>query len=273
MILLLPVDGSAASARAVEFVSGYQGDRSKTAAVLLKVQSVPKQVAQELETGREIFMRNGLAAETVVRVGYPPDEIMEEARQRNVGAIVMGTRGRGVLGGFALGSVALRVAHGSEFPVVLVKPESRLPATLGKQARVIIPVDGSSESDAAVPHLIAWAGWLGSLRVEILHFQDSITLLEAIAPPHGDVLEQWGAGKVEAVLARARDALAAAGIEHATHILAGDPASGIAQFARDHPVDLVAMSTRGLGAAHHALLGSVALKTALLSPVPVAFMR
>jgi nucleotide-binding universal stress UspA family protein len=31
----------------------------------------------------------------------------------------------------------------------------------------------------------------------------------------------------------------------------------------------VALGTRGLGAAHHALIGSVALKAAALSPVPV----
>ncbi|HEX7054281.1 MAG TPA: universal stress protein [Burkholderiales bacterium] len=36
--------------------------------------------------------------------------------------------------------------------------------------------------------------------------------------------------------------------------------------------ELVVTGTRGRGALHHALLGSVALKTALASPVPVMLM-
>lgn len=38
---------------------------------------------------------------------------------------------------------------------------------------------------------------------------------------------------------------------------------------RTEGADLVMAGTRGLGAAHHALVGSVALKAAVLSPVPV----
>lgn len=64
-----------------------------------------------------------------------------------------------------------------------------------------------------------------------------------------------------------------AGIGHEVHILAGEPAEGIAQFAQEHSADFVAMSTRGLGALHHAFLGSVALKVAHLSSIPVAFLR
>jgi nucleotide-binding universal stress UspA family protein len=44
-------------------------------------------------------------------------------------------------------------------------------------------------------------------------------------------------------------------------------------LAEQTQADLIAVGTRGLGAAHHALIGSVALKSAVLSPVPVLLVQ
>jgi nucleotide-binding universal stress UspA family protein len=49
----------------------------------------------------------------------------------------------------------------------------------------------------------------------------------------------------------------------------GDPALEVRTLAAQTASELIALGTRGLGAAHHALIGSVALKAAVLSPVPV----
>jgi nucleotide-binding universal stress UspA family protein len=272
--VLLPSDRSAASLQAARLLADYRGERSQIEPVLLNVQrpvlkawpghgldraaveaALHEEGMDELRAAQEILSRAGFAPELVVRLGHAPHWIVDEARERAVGVIVMGTRGHGALGGFALGSVALRVVQGAEVPVVLVKPESRLPADLGRHARIVVPVDGSDEATMAAVRLARCANVLGSLGVDVVHFQQ---------PPTVEAGE---------AVARAREALAAGGVEHEIHLLAGDPATGIAQFAKDHSADLIAMSTRGLGALHHAFIGSVALKTAHLSPVPVALMR
>lgn len=273
-------------------LADYRGDRSRIVPVLLNVQrpllkawpghgldrAAVEEVLydegrEELRAAQELLSAAGFQAELLVRLGHAPRVILEEAKQHEVGAIVMGTRGHGPLGGFALGSVALRVAQSAERPVLLVKPESRRPAALGSHARIVVPVDGSDEATAAAARVARCAGVLGQVHVDVVHFQAPLTVMEAIVPPHRDALSHWSGLEADEAVSRASEALRANGVEHEIHILAGDPAAGIAQFAQDRAADLVAMSTRGLGALHHAVIGSVALKTAHLSPVPVALIR
>jgi nucleotide-binding universal stress UspA family protein len=290
--LLLPSDRSAASLQAARLLAGYRGERPKIVPVLLNVQrpvlrawpghgidraavegALHEEGMDELRPAQEILAGAGFVPERIVRLGHAHQVITDEALRGDADAIVMGTRGHGVLGGFALGSVALRVAQSARRPVVLVKPDSRLPAGLGERARVVMPVDGSEDSTRAVVQLIGWREVLGALYVDVVHFQEPLTVMETIVPPHRDALSHWSGREADEAVSHASDALRASGVEHEIHVLAGDPATGIAQFARDRAADLIAMSTRGLGALHHAFIGSVAMKTAHLSPVPVALMR
>ncbi|HYF18757.1 MAG TPA: universal stress protein [Ramlibacter sp.] len=66
--------------------------------------------------------------------------------------------------------------------------------------------------------------------------------------------------------------LAQAGIAHDIHRLTGDAAPGIAAFAAEHGSEAIAMASHGGGLLRHAF-GSVALRTAHLSEVPVMLMR
>ena len=154
--LLIPFDGSPAALRAVELVAGYAGDPQNVSATLLNVQSRPLSLwpgagldptavdAALVEAGKAQLapaLTRLTSASAEVRLGLPAQAIVHEAREHH--AVVMGTRGSGALQGYALGSVALRVAHGAAVPVVLVKPADRLPQTLGRRARVLLAMDGS----------------------------------------------------------------------------------------------------------------------------------
>jgi nucleotide-binding universal stress UspA family protein len=290
--VLLPSDCGSASLQAARLLAGYRGERTRIVPILLNVQrpvlrawpghgldraaveaALHEEGVDALQPAHETLTRAGFTPELVVRLGHAPQVIPDEALRRDADAIIMGTRGHGPLGGFALGSVALRVAQSAERPVVLVRPESRLPEALGSDARIVVPVDGSEEATRAAASIGRCANLLGRIHIDLLHFQPPLTVLEAIVPPHRDALSYWSGREAEDAVSRASDALRASGVEHQIHVLAGDPAAGIAQFAHDRAADLIAMSTRGMGALHHAFIGSVALKTAHLSPVPVALMR
>jgi nucleotide-binding universal stress UspA family protein len=289
--LLLPVDGSAASLQAARMVAGWRGERARVVPVLLNVQTPPLKVspeagidhtlledalraqgAAELEPAAAILREAGLEPETAVRLGRASDTIADAARETNADLIVMGTRGHGALSGFALGSVALRVVQRARLPVVLVKPDARLPPELGRRLRVVAPLDGSEWATRAVRRVAVYADLFGELHLDLVHFQAPLTYIEAVMPPHDDVLRRWSGLEAEEAVAGAKQALADAGIAHRVHGVTGDPSTGIAQFAHDREADLIVMSARGIGTLRHLVIGSVALKTAHLSHVPVVFM-
>jgi len=286
--LLLPFDGSPAATCAVELLASYRAEPSALAPHVLNVQARPIKFWPEgaldmnlveaalIERGRstikpaiERLAAAGMHVQSAVRLGLAAQTIRSEARRQKAEAIVMGTRGHGALQGFALGSVALRVAHGGAAPLILVKPDDRLPVGLGKRLRVLLAMDGSEPALHAAERLVTWRAWLGELEVHLVHVQEPLTWLEAILPPHDDVMRQWSSAAVEAATQPARDLFKRAGIAHHLHLAVGDAPLEIARLAHHTKAELVALGTRGKGLAHHALIGSVALKTAALSAVPV----
>ncbi len=290
--ILLPVDGSPAAARALELVSSYRGPKGALRVAVLNVQSplavmypeaaVAAQSIEDslLEGGKVIAEKAaqqlraaGLAAEPTVRLGAPATAIDEEANQRGAVLIIMGTRGHGALRGFALGSVALRVAHGSHVPVCLVHPDAKLPAAFGRKLRVMLAMDGSAPALNAAQLLVAWRPWLGELDVQLVHVQAPLSLAEQILPPHDDLIEQWSTRGAEEAVRASQALFQAAGNKTHLHLSAGDAAAEIVHLAGKTGCELIALGTRGLGAAHHALVGSVALKVAAASPLPVLLVR
>ena len=68
--------------------------------------------------------RAGVTAHGVVRIALYGDaarEILEEAKARDAGVIIMGSRGRGDLAGLVLGSTAHKVIHVADRPVLVVR--------------------------------------------------------------------------------------------------------------------------------------------------------
>jgi nucleotide-binding universal stress UspA family protein len=138
--VLVPVDGSDHSERAVRFAARLVQDVSRLQVVLLNVQPAPSDIdtlhmAQQaildhlrargddtLAPARKILADAGVAHDAMVELGEDPAvEIARVAREAGCGHIVMGTRGLGALAGLALGSVATKVVHLAEVPVTLVR--------------------------------------------------------------------------------------------------------------------------------------------------------
>jgi nucleotide-binding universal stress UspA family protein len=195
------MDDSPASLQAARLLAGYKGDRRRLAVVALNVQSRPLTLwpgpaidpgkvdeallaegKLRVEPACRLLTEAGLEPERAVRLGIPAESIAEEAMRRGATAILMGTRGHGILGGFALGSVALRVAHRAQAPVVLVKPDTVHPAALGQRVRALVPLDGSAHATRAVHHLLGWKDWLGEIDVDLVHIRSAPTFLVDCSP-------------------------------------------------------------------------------------------
>jgi nucleotide-binding universal stress UspA family protein len=292
MEILLPFDGSGSSEQAVRLLEAYRGDRSRITPVVLNVQQPPlhfwpselveaklieslilEEAQRIAEPALSALKAAGYPAICQGRAGNVAASILEICSARGANAILMGTRGKGGFSGLLLGSVAMRVVQGSTVPVILAKEGMRLPASMGAELRVLLPVDGSMHADKAVAQASQWAAWLGISHAQIMHVTQPITFLEIIAPPHRDALKQWSGAKAEEVLLGAKNILVASRVPCDAAVVYSDDAAGrITQYAADESFDMIVMGTRGLGVVSQAFTGSVAMKVAALSSVPVVLV-
>jgi nucleotide-binding universal stress UspA family protein len=96
--------------------------------VIAQMGDVPSESATDatspVSAAVEELTKAGVTAHGEVRdttYGHAAREIMEDAKEHDVGVIVMGTRGRSDLGGLVLGSTAHKVIHLADRPVLVVR--------------------------------------------------------------------------------------------------------------------------------------------------------
>lgn len=80
-----------------------------------------KRAGEMLEETSKPLREAGLETEARVRFGSAAPEILREAEEGGYDLVIMGSHGRGVLGGFLLGSVSNRVVHHARCPVLIVR--------------------------------------------------------------------------------------------------------------------------------------------------------
>jgi nucleotide-binding universal stress UspA family protein len=86
------------------------------------VEQAHEQAALELLQGaRAILTQAAVSHDVHAKVGQAAETIVSFARDYHCQLIVMGTRGMGTVASFIIGSVANRVVHLSDLPVLLVK--------------------------------------------------------------------------------------------------------------------------------------------------------
>lgn len=64
---------------------------------------------------------SGVSATSIIRIGSPPQEIIDYADEMKAGLVAMATHGRSGVSRWAFGSVADRVLHGGHAPLLLVR--------------------------------------------------------------------------------------------------------------------------------------------------------
>lgn len=138
--ILVPIDFSANAATILEWAA-HLAEEHECSLILLHAYHLPVDFQQlegaylppdfwaqvksdasaNLEKHAQGLRERGLRVETVLREGYPASVIEEEAKERNVDLIVIGTRGHTGLKHLLLGSVAERVVQKAPCAVLTVK--------------------------------------------------------------------------------------------------------------------------------------------------------
>ncbi|HSV58645.1 MAG TPA: universal stress protein [Variovorax sp.] len=141
MKILLAVDGSVYSAKAIEYVAANRGMFIDGQELILVhvcagipghvARHVSKEVVHDyyseeqskvIEPIKKLLAERGITSYRMdARHGHAPEEIIESASEHGAGLIVMGTHGHGLFGRALMGSVATKVIAESKVAVLLVK--------------------------------------------------------------------------------------------------------------------------------------------------------
>lgn len=217
----------------------------------------------------------GFTVRTRLEVGVPAREIARVAEEEDASLIVVGALGRTLLGGALLGSVAERVLHLAQRPVLIERP--RVLAELGSAecrrrgeqtfARVLLPTDFSPPS-AVAARFVAGLRDAGLQEVVVLHVLEE-------GGPRG-----WrrprSAGRIprgaEVRLQEMVSALVGQGVRARGRLERGAPADTIIRVAGEENVGSIVMGSRGRGMVAELLLGSVAERVARRSEGPVVIV-
>jgi nucleotide-binding universal stress UspA family protein len=133
--------------------------------------------------------------------------------------------------------------------------------------RILVPVDGSSFAEAAVPAAISLAGRSGG----------EVHLLRVLESPPPDVMPQFDPPDRESARAYLQALAQSTDAEPPTRVSfsvrEGAPVDQIANAAREWRADLVVMSTHGRGGVSRLWLGSVADRFLRGAALPVLLIR
>ena len=141
---------------------------------------------------------------------------------------------------------------------------------------ILVPLDGSKDSALAVKHAAELASILGS-EIILFHVIPSLPPYLDAAPEKLSSIQQsimdeyMKQGKT--ILNKAKDSLAAYGLNIQTIIAIGSPSDEIIKRAKKQNYDLVVMGSRGLGGIKGVLMGSVSGRVARYANRPVLIVR
>lgn len=256
-------------------VVGPEADESANPMDFLPVQ--PAEGAPDQEAVQHMDVQTVTQERGTVPVVYaqtdspsPSDAIVTRAQEQDVDLVVMGTRGRRGMDRLLSGSVSEEVVRRAPCPVftVLAREDGAGPVI----SRVLAPVDLSDQSELVLHHAAALAESYAA-PIDLLHVVEEAAYpnvygLDPLTPSTPNVQD------------RAREALEtlASKLDLRTdpvnvHVLAGNAARDVVEFAEDQAADLIVMATHGRTGLERFLIGSVAEKVVRRAPCPVFTLK
>ena len=286
-LVLVPLDGSEFSESALPVALTITRRRNAQLEIVT-VQENPPMLAHDLlqlpshgwfeqyieEIAERVHAEAGLTVRTTVLKGSPAEAFQNHAAARGVDLVVMATHGRGPMSRFWLGSTADGLIRRSTIPILLLRPCEEAPGTQPDfdPRRVLVPLDGSDESEAIFSHALALAG-NGETEFDLLRVYPYPKEIASSYLPHtvqvnADLFESGRTAAAQYVEEKAAT-LIERGIPATGHVVTDrEPAEGIRHFAEQRGADLIARCTHGRGGVSRFVLGSVTDKVIRGAQIP-----
>lgn len=289
MRILVPVDGSAHSDAALDFVASRSSLRGQDPAIaLINVQPalsprVTRAVGREearafqraqaddvLRPAMQRLAQAGVTARASYALGGRADAIAVAAARRRTDLIVMGSRGHSSLKGLVFGSMTSAVLATCNTPLLVLR-SGQVPQR--DSLAVGIAVDGSRFGQAAVRWALTHRVLFGAEpQVHLLHVQEAPSVrgraYAELAP------DDPAAPAFDAVLAGPLKRLQKAGLAaRPVRLQAPSAGDALAAYARQRRLDLLVLGSHGRGALQSLVLGSVAMRVAARCETPLLLIR
>ena len=274
--IIVPLDGSAESEYALA-VARTLAELTACTVTLLRVQArgsgtgrASGTLTQDeiieylLALGRRTCDPAGITYEVLAPDGDAAREITAAAGG-DVRAIVMTTHGRSGFARWRLGSVADRVARTSPVPTVLVCPQPN--AGLHEIRTVLLPLDGSATSEAALPAAVMIADTTGA-RLVLLRAARGVPALFGTDGSQEEV-DAWVEADPTAYLTRVAEGLPGRAVE--ARVVTAEAVTAIKAAAQE--ADLIVMGTHSRSGLRRVALGSVTDAVVRTAGRPVMVVR
>jgi nucleotide-binding universal stress UspA family protein len=203
-------------------------------------------------------------------IGSPGSEIIAIADKWLPDLIVVGSRGRTTLSRMFFGSVSQKVINNARCSARVARERTVEP---GAPARIVVGVDGSEESDAAVEE-IASRNWPNGGEVRIVN--SSWTIPGGSDPGTAANLVEWIVNETEkahAAVERAAEKLGSAGLKVSIVENELEPKASLCGEAENLMADCIFVGARGLGRIDRFLIGSVSSGVAARAHCSVEVIR
>lgn len=281
--VLVPIDGSEHSYAGLEYCFASFPDTSLTALYVVDPASdhhvsvgesePPEQRGERLlERASELADDHGQELRTEIRTGTPHTEILSVVADEAIDHVVMGSHGESPITWPFLGRVSEAVVRRCPVPTTVVPEPPAAIRDRDLSGRILVPVDGSEQAEAAVAYALEAfpEGSHTLVHVIDLPFDRSRvdvegTYLDKIRTAH----EQ----SAEDILDAARAVAESRDITVETATAYGSPAQTIVDYADEHGYDQIIMGSHGRPLARRLITGSVAEQVVRRSPRTVTLIR
>ncbi|MFC2049908.1 universal stress protein [Chloroflexota bacterium] len=280
--VLVPLDGSELAERAITYAKSLA--KTKDSEVILftvsaaSVGQLDRPMKAYLELNAKELQSQGIKASIAISHGNMADEIIKFADKNKIDLIIISTHGHSGIKRWVLGSVAIKVLHGTCTPVLLIKSRAHKISEV-EFKKILIPIDGSPFSEASIPYVKELAketsGEIILLRVSeppVLPADRS----PAIKPSweeYRDILMAEIQRQAEEYLEGIKANIEKSGIKARSHAILGKAAESILQVTQKENINLIAMTTHGRTGVSRWVYGSVASRIVEESLQPVMLIR
>ena len=259
----------------------YSMTQAWSASMHMPIKELQERMKRESQALVERWLQSdipqGVEARTVLREGFPPDEIVVEADDHDL--VVIGTHGRTGADRVVLGSVAERVVRRCKVPVLVAPGVAR---DAGRRVdspfeNVLVAIDFSESSTRALRAGLAMARTTGA-KLTLLHVGISEAVMvsqvwmDALSPAVSELHDRM-AREAQRQLDRLLHDEVPEPLRGQALMREGIAASTIVQQVSLGSYDLVVMGTHGHTGMQRVILGSVAERVLRHSPVPVLVAR
>ena len=285
--ILAPLDGSELAEVALPYAEGLAAGLGSEITLIHVCSSEKSEdyhtheayIQKMTETIKQRVEAEGIKVMSAHLVGHTAEQIVDYADREDIGLIVMATHGRSGIRRWVLGDVASKVVRATNRPVALIRAEGARPDVreTGVVRKALVPLDGSKESEAIIPHIEELASRLEA-EVVLLHVMAPTYFVYSIPgesiqmPFTPEDMERFKA-KAEHYLETVIAALKNRGINARAEVAVGAAADEIIRFADEIQADIVAMSTHGRSGISRWAFGSTADKVLHAGNIPVLLVR